>query len=196
MKQAVGILSVLLITIFGLVCHMDGSAEEMTAAAEGYLDAVAAESFEQLQNRENLALWYNHGLASGQLLAGVEGGDLVSYDDIIAVISFPESKAQFPVYREGTEGILPGLGHRDGTALPVGGQKTPAVLEVRGQVHPQLPGIGSCFTVQVLGSTLTYRVTGYCRDTEFPEGDVCVILFPGDGGDVAVIGVREHPYVG
>ena len=86
--------------------------------------------------------------------------------DVMAYIEIPVIKVYLPIYHGTSEDTLTqGVGHLEGTSLPVGGTGTHAVLSG----HSGLPGaelftdlekvqIGNIFYIHVLGKTLVYQV--------------------------------------
>lgn len=85
---------------------------------------------------------------------------------IMGYIRIDKIDCELPIYHGTSEGALrAGVGHLDGTSLPVGGKSTHCVLSG----HTGLPSaelfdriseleIGDTFTIQVLEKTLTYEV--------------------------------------
>ncbi len=87
-------------------------------------------------------------------------------DGVMGEIAIPSINVHLPIYH-GTadEGLQKGVGHLQGTSLPIGGESTHCVLAG----HTGLPTtrifdsldqvqIGDIFTLSVLGETLAYRV--------------------------------------
>lgn len=91
---------------------------------------------------------------------------LLATADVMAYIEIPVIKVYLPIYHGTSEHTLTeGVGHLEGTSLPVGGTGTHAVLSA----HSGLPGaelftdlekvqIGNIFYLHVLGKTLVYQV--------------------------------------
>src|SRR5262245_64072471 len=81
-------------------------------------------------------------------------------------LAIPSIGVNLPIYHGTSEEVLRlGVGHLEGTALPVGGKGTRSVLPA----HSGIPGdtlfthldeveLGDEFTVHVLDHVLTYRV--------------------------------------
>lgn len=129
---------------------------------------------------------YNAALSSGALLAGganiAEGTgeallgavDPALYWDtlnvqpngVLARIRIPAIKLDLPVYHGTSDAtLLRGIGHLQGTSLPVGGEGTRAVLTGhRGLAnatmfsHLNRVEVGDTFTVEVLDQVYAYRV--------------------------------------
>ena len=85
---------------------------------------------------------------------------------VMGMLEIEEIDIYLPIYHGTDEGVLQiGLGHLEGTSLPVGGLGTHAVITG----HRGLPSstlltsldrviLGDTFTIKVLGETLIYRV--------------------------------------
>ena len=126
---------------------------------------------------------YNDALSVGAVLeanthvptgAGSAGGDGLDYNAILnangvglmARLRIPSIDLDLPVYH-GTsdQTLLEGLGHLEGTSLPVGGTGTRSVITGhRGLANATMftnldrVGVGDTFTAEVFGEVLTYRV--------------------------------------
>ena len=126
---------------------------------------------------------YNDALSVGALLeanthvptgAGTSGGTDLDYNAILnangaglmARLRIPSIDLDLPVYH-GTsdQTLLEGLGHLEGTSLPVGGTGTRSVITGhRGLANATMftnldrVGAGDTFTAEVFGEVLTYRV--------------------------------------
>lgn len=125
---------------------------------------------------------YNDALASGALLKAnanvptseVADDDAFVYEDLLAItytgvmgrLRYDALDIDLPIYH-GTsdETLLKGVGHLEGTSLPVGGAGTRSVLTA----HRGLPSatlfndldqakVGDTFTIAVLDQVLTYQV--------------------------------------
>lgn len=85
---------------------------------------------------------------------------------VMGSISIPKISTTLPIYHGTDEAVLQkGVGHLEGTSLPIGGQGTHAVLSA----HRGLPSamlftkldeleVGDTFQIQVLDRTLNYQV--------------------------------------
>lgn len=90
---------------------------------------------------------------------------LTGTSDVIATVEVPSIDVKLPVYHGTEEGVLQnGIGHIEGSSLPIGGPSTHSVLSG----HRGLPSArlftdlnkvkeGDIFRIHVLGMTLTYR---------------------------------------
>ncbi len=151
---------------------------------------------------------YNDALNSGALLeahqrlptgAGTTTDKSLDYYSLLRVdstgmmarLKIPSINVDLPVYH-GTsdETLARGVGHLEGTSLPVGGAGTHAVLTGhRGLATATLftnlnkVGIGDTFTIEVLGQVLTYRVF----DTKVVDPDQTESLRPVAGKDLVTL---------
>ncbi|MGK2348807.1 class C sortase [Actinomyces sp. W5033] len=162
---------------------------------------------------------YNDALASGAVLEagthvptgnGTSTATSLGYHALLDVngsglmarLRIPSIDLDLPVYHGTTDAtLLQGLGHLEGTSLPVGGEGTRAVITGhRGlasatmfthldQVEP-----GDTFTLEVLGEVLTYRVTG----TKVVEPEQTEALRAVEGKDLVTLvtctplGINSH----
>lgn len=95
-----------------------------------------------------------------------EYNELLDFSDVMAYIKIPRIKVNLPVYHGSErETLEKGVGHLEGTSLPVGGNGTHACLSA----HSGLPTaelftnltkleIGDMFYIHVLDKTLAYQV--------------------------------------
>lgn len=116
---------------------------------------------------------------------------------IMGNITIEKLKVELPIYHGTDEGVLQiGVGHIEGTALPIGGEGTHCVLSG----HRGLPSarlftdldkleIGDTFVITVLNRELTYRINQI--KTVLP--DESADLLPTDGKDYCTL-VTCTPY--
>lgn len=162
---------------------------------------------------------YNDALSVGAVLeantnvpTGVGEGrdDTLDYDSILdangaglmARLRIPSINLDLPVYH-GTsdETLLAGLGHLEGTSLPVGGEGTRAVITGhRGLADARMftdlnqVEIGDTFVIEVFGEVLTYQVF----DTKVVEPDETEALRAEEGRDLVTLvtctplGINSH----
>ncbi|PWD52473.1 class C sortase [Serinibacter arcticus] len=106
-------------------------------------------------------------------------------------VKIPAIDVDLPIYH-GTsdEVLLEGVGHLEGTALPVGGPSTHSVLTAhRGLAEAELftnldrVVEGDTFTIEVFGEVLTYRV----RSTQVVEPSDTETLYPVAGEDLVTL---------
>lgn len=127
---------------------------------------------------------YNDALDAGAIVlkagdrkpssSGGESGSGLDYDKMLSAddegtmgwLTIPKIHVNLPIYHGTSDAVLEkGVGHLEGTSLPVGGPSTRAVLSAhRGLAkatlftHLDKVGVGDRFTVNVLGETMTYQV--------------------------------------
>jgi sortase A len=137
-----------------------------------------------------------------------EGGDgyvdqlHADNEGLMARIRIPSIDVDLPIYHGTSEQVLQeGVGHLEGTALPVGGASTHSVLTAhRGLATAELfthldrVGEDDTFTIEVFGDVLAYRVI----DTRVVEPEDTESLFPRQGEDLVTLvtctplGVNSH----
>ncbi|MEW4411834.1 class C sortase [Clostridium sp. AN503] len=113
---------------------------------------------------------------------------LTGNSDVIATVEIPSIKVKLPVYHSTEEAVLQnGIGHIEGSSLPIGGESTHCVLSG----HRGLPSarlftdlnqviIGDRFYIHVLGKTLTY------------ETDQITVVEPQEMEDVEIIAGEDY----
>lgn len=174
-------------------------ADEIAELAGGVRDLGA----ETLHAAVEEARDYNAALTGGAILASGERiplsedeGDAeqqLAYDDLLAAdpsglmarVRIPAIGVDLPVYHGTSDATLEiGVGHLEGTALPVGGDSTRSVLTAhRGLATSELfsnldrVAVGDTFTVEVFGEVLTYRVV--TTEVVRPEDSRAVLPQPG-----------------
>lgn len=162
---------------------------------------------------------YNEALSSGAILesnANIAQGDATqpssghNYFDLLSVngsgymgrIVIPKIDLDLPVYHGTSEEVLgAGIGHLQGTSLPVGGPSTRAVLTGhRGLAHAamftHLDQIveGDTFSVSILGEVFTYTV----RDVKVIAPEETESIRPEEGKDLMTLitctplGINSH----
>ncbi len=162
------------------------SAAQQLADAHRYNDALTA----------GAELEANHRLPTGQGTGGdasLDYNQLLRTDDsgVMGRIKIPSIDLDLPIYH-GTadETLLKGIGHLEGTSLPVGGANTHAVLTGhRGLANATMftnldkVKVGDRFNVTVLTQTLTYQVTS----TTVVDPDQTQSLRPVAGKDLVTL---------
>lgn len=138
----------------------------------------------------------NHRLPSG---TGEEAKGAPKYSevltdkntDVMARLQIPKIKLDLPIYH-GTsdETLLKGLGHLQGTSLPVGGKDTHAVItghrglaEATMFTHLDKVGVGDTFTISTFGEVLSYKVVS----TKVVDPDQTESLKPVEGKDLVTL---------
>lgn len=165
------------------------------------LDTQSAQEQELSAMRKD-AEAYNHRLRTERVVFddpfGIkEHGDLseqyrealnISETGIMAFITVPKINIHLPIYH-GTDPktLETGVGHLEGTSLPIGGESTHAVLSAhtglnRAKLFTDLTALeeGDCFFIQVLGETLAYKV------------DQITIVEPSDSENLHIINGEDH----
>lgn len=168
------------------------------------VDGGASSRHEQLVRAGS----YNDVLASGAQLGananlpasvGQSSSTEFVYDDLLVAsdegvmgrLRYNNLGIDLPIYH-GTsdETLLKGVGHLEGTSLPVGGADSRAVLTAhRGLATATMfdnldkAKVGDTFVVEVLGEVLTYRV----RDTKVIEPDQTEMLMFEPGQDLVTL---------
>lgn len=111
-----------------------------------------------------------------------------SQDGIMGFIQIPAIDVKLPIYHTVKESVLQkGVGHMEGTSLPIGDAGTHAVLSG----HRGLPSsnlftdldklkIGDIFYIEVLGNTLAYRI------------DQIKTVLPTETKDITIIDGEDH----
>jgi len=186
------------------------TAWEQQGQVDDYSDAMNQAPPEELAAEVERARNYNTQLSSGGGLIdpfstdaageqglGIEEEDV--YQDILsgapgemmARLTIPSIDADLPIFHGTSEETLGrGVGHLEGTALPVGGESTHSVLTG----HRGLPnaemftrldelGEGDTFSVETFGETLTYEVI----HTKVVEPHETESLYPEAGQDLVTL---------
>jgi sortase A len=106
-------------------------------------------------------------------------------EGLLARIKIPSIKVDLPIYHGTSDTVLErGIGHLEGTALPVGGPSTHSVITGhRGLATSELfthldkVMVDDTFTIEVFGETLAYRVTETL--VVEPENTETLLIQPG-----------------
>ena len=183
-------------------------------------DAVRDLGAESLHKAISDAMAYNTTLTGGALVAANEripqpegviaDANHLDYNQLLmadsrglmARIKIPVIGVDLPIYHGTADKTLSeGVGHLEGTALPVGGRGTRSVLTAhRGLAtsvlftHLDVVGVGDTFTIEVFGQVLTYRVVY----TEVVAPDDSKALYPEVGRDLVTLvtctplGINSH----
>ena len=150
-----------------------------TRAIASYSDAVAVMDNTDYEKLWNDAGVYNQTLAEKANPFFITEEDQRLYEEclnisgtgVMGYIDIPEIKCTLPIYHGTSDAVLQvGVGHIEGSSLPVGGEGTHCVLSG----HSGLPSavlfthledldIGDLFTLQIMDETLTYEVDRFNR---------------------------------
>ena len=136
---------------------------------------------EEARNAEwGKAKHYNEQLRTKREALPMHYQNILAVEGMMGVIEIPKIGVNLPIFHGVEESVLQrGVGHIEGTSVPVGGMGTHAYLTA----HTGLPTAklfsdlhklskGDDFLIEVLGTTLVYRV----REIEILEPDQ---VFPG-----------------
>ena len=142
--------------------------------------------------------------SSGASSSGLDYQNLLRADaaGTMGRLRIPAIGVDLPIYHGTTDDILAkGVGHLEGTSLPVGGTSQHSVLTAhRGLASATLFDNldqltqGDTFTIEIFGEVLTYRV----RDTQTVEPDQTQSLYPAYGEDLVTLitctplGINTH----
>jgi len=110
---------------------------------------------------------------------------LLNIDGVMGSVVIPKIGVNLPIYHgTAAETLTKGIGHLEGTSLPVGGDRTHAVLTGHtglsyARMFTDLTElkVGDEFFIQVLGQTLAYQVDQI--KVVLPENTTDLRLFPG-----------------
>lgn len=190
------------------------------------IEAASARTVEgpptRLQQELSRAHEYNEALAVGASIVspdsnvptsdgakatGFDYGELLlaTPDGVMGRLRIPSIQVELPIYHGTTDDVLiKGVGHLEGTSLPVGGPSQHSVLTA----HRGLPSaelfnnlhkmeIGQIFTIEVFGETLTYQAI----ETQTILPHETQSLLPEEGADLVTLvtctplGINSHRYL-
>lgn len=166
-----------------------------TQAIAGYVSTVETMSAQEKEEKLEAARAYNARLANGvnfvltddqyaeyETVLDITGTGIMGYVQISAI------GVNLPIYHSVDEGVLQiAIGHVPGSSLPVGGERTHAVLSG----HRGLPSArlftdldqmveGDTFTINIMDETITYMV------------DQIRIVLPEEVDDLAIQPGRDY----
>ena len=185
MKKHLSTIILVLVLVLGLGIMLYPTVSDwwnsfhQTRAIASYSDTVATMDNEIYDQLWQEAEAYNAALAQKANPYFFTEEDQALYDStlnvsgtgIMGYIDIPEIKCTLPIYHGTREAVLQvGVGHIEGSSLPVGGEGTHCVLSG----HSGLPSavlfthledldIGDLFTLQIMDETLTYEVDRFNR---------------------------------
>lgn len=171
---------------------------EASSAVTDFDTTVSEIDQEEIDRRMGLAYAFNDALVSNTLSdpysedhkAGIaEYARMLEVNEKMGYVKIPKIGVQIPMYAgTGEEVLQKGIGHLEGTSLPVGGNSTHSVLTAhRGLPNARLFSqldqlqIGDKFYVHNIGGTMAYQV------------DQIKVIEPSDFSDLLV--VPGHDYV-
>lgn len=186
---------------------------------ESYSEGVREVEPVERAHEISLAHEYNRELVGGSALLGADSrvptsvpadGPVHQYSQMLradtqglmARLRIPSIEVDLPIYHGTTdETLMMGVGHLEGTALPVGGVGMHSVLTAhRGLASATMfdrlgeLGVGDEFSIEVFGEVLSYRV----RATQVVQPEDTETLFPEAGSDLVTLvtctplGVNSH----
>ena len=144
-------------------------------AIENFKSSVVALDDETYEDILAEAAAYNEKLlAIGKIRTSLKGEELAAYErqmvidesGVMGYVVIPKIHVSLPIYHGTSDAVLQsGVGHLEGSSLPIGGAGTHTVLSA----HRGLPSaklftnidqlaVGDTFTVRVLREVLTYEV--------------------------------------
>jgi len=201
--KAAGILPYMLIAsgIAAVLVPYASSLEAARSASE----AVSATSAGEEPDGESIAeaMRYNEALASGDMSGCVPYSRQLDADGdgTMAVLEVPRIRAMLPVFHGSSDQVLAaGVGHVEGTALPVGGTGTRCVLAghtgdgLRVFDDIRLLEEGDRFIIWSAGQPFEYEV--FSKETVLPEEASMLAPLPGE--DICTLvtctpyGVNSH----
>lgn len=178
--------------------------KNQTRAIDTYVNTVSTLNYQDYSSFLQAARAYNTRLAAGSatvkdaFAAGQENdadhtGDYwsllnVDNDGVMGYVEIDKINVQLPIYHgTGDEVLSAGVGHLQGSSLPVGGAGTHAVLSA----HTGMPSaklftdidqlqIGDTFALKILGDTLTYQV------------DQILTVLPSDVDALSIVPGEDH----
>ena len=185
MKKHLSTIILVLVLVLGLGIMLYPTVSDwwnsfhQTRAIASYSDTVATMDNEIYDQLWQEAEAYNAALAQKANPYFFTEEDQALYDStlnvsgtgIMGYIDIPEIKCTLPIYHGTSAAVLQvGVGHIEGSSLPVGGEGTHCVLSG----HSGLPSavlfthledldIGDLFTLQIMDETLTYEVDRFNR---------------------------------
>ena len=149
------------------------NSQSQSRAVVQYLDDVAAIGNEDMLLHLTAANEYNKCLPGKSDRFRMSDEEIVEYEKqldtgrgILGTLTIDKIDVKLPIYHGTDEGVLQvGLGHLQGSSLPVGGAGTHAIITG----HRGLPsstlltdldkmGLGDTFSIYIMGETLVYQV--------------------------------------
>lgn len=141
----------------------------------------------------SVAAFSNVPEGQGSAASGLDYDDALRADatGLMARLKIPSIGVDLPIYHGTSDAtLLRGVGHLEGTALPVGGEGTHAVLTghrglAESELFTNLDRIakGDTFTIEVFGDVLTYRVA----QIEVVDPSDTETLYPVRGQDLVTL---------
>lgn len=177
-----------------MLVEMGGELEQLPPAGLDREIELAHRYNDLLTGGATVGSWANLPQAEGS-----SSGDLPDYRNLLhanatgmmARVRIPAIDVDLPIYHGTSDAVLmEGVGHLQGTALPVGGPSTHSVLTAhRGLASAEMftnldeVQVGDTFTVETFGEVLTYQV----RQTQVVDPSETEKLYPLPGADLITL---------
>lgn len=145
---------------------------------------------EQIRKFEKIAQGYNEAIASRntEKISSYDYNEVLSFSDVMGYVDIPKVKVYLPIYHGVSEKTLQdGIGHIEGTSLPIGGKNTHSVISG----HTGLPSAefftnidqlveDDVFYIHILGKILAYKV------------DQIKVVLPDDDSYIDVVEGKDY----
>lgn len=175
---AIGILLGLIMTLYPWISEYLYE-NRVDSIVENVTEEIASTSDEDKQEMLQEARIYNESVLDAKVeltdpFNKESGADEDSYEStldydesgVMAFIEIPKIKVNLPIYHGTSDEVLAqGVGHLEGSSLPIGGEGTHCVLSGHtgmnsARLFTDLPELekGDLFFINILGDTLAYRV--------------------------------------
>lgn len=200
MKKKLSDIALVLIFVTGLSLLLYPSLanwwnqQHATTAIADYTSTMANTGALDMEAMLNSALAYNVKLAEqGNSFSQPTPEETEEYKrqlsadsaGMMGSLSIPKIRVNLPIYHGTEDSVLSvGVGHLEGTSLPIGGKSTHTVLSGhRGMPSARLLtdldqlNVGDEFTLDVYGDTLTYQVDQIL--VVLPEDVTALCIYPG-----------------
>lgn len=155
-----------------------------------YDSDVKSLNTEQIENFEKIAQRYNGAIASRNTeeILSYNYNEILGFSDVMGYVDIPKIKVYLPIYHGVSEKTLQdGIGHIEGTSLPIGGKNTHSVISG----HTGLPSAefftnidqlveDDVFYIHILGKILAYKV------------DQIKVVLPDDDSYIDVVGGKDY----
>ncbi len=195
-KRRIPLLMIFLLLIVGVGFVMYPKVSDWIARYTAYSEiasynaAVKMIDRSEIKKLQKLAQEYNEALAKGDTAKSsvIDYDSLLAVTDAIAYVDVPKVQIYLPIFHGLSDAILErGVGHMEGTSLPVGGKSTHCVLAA----HTGLPSselftdidqlvLGDVFYIHVLDETLAYRV------------DQIKVVLPDEVDDIKIVEGEDY----
>jgi len=209
-KDRLPLIGIFLLLVFGIALFMypivsDWICEyQSKTEINDYDQKITKTESKLLRKLENEAKDYNTALAKKDTskISVIKYDDLLAVSDAISYIEIPKIGVYLPIYHGLSDEVLQkGIGHMEGTSLPVGGEGTHCVLAG----HTGLPSAeiftdldqmskGDSFFIHILDKVLEYQVDQIKVVLPYEEDDIQIV----EGQDYITLltctpyGINDH----